>query len=220
MLARKTKSADLTPVRAALEAPVPANAAELAARADRARAALAAAEQAKADARTTAPEEARQAVAKARAALDNALVQRDVADRLGEDDGPTDEAIEALEDAFEQAKGRLANLESAGSAWDAEINRRRALLEAAIDDLNEATAPWRDAVEKAIDEQMSAAVAALGEARAALRALDPWRAPRAELFEPKVSGEGHYPCPSAVELPADARTFLNAKWAAHRRLLR
>lgn len=221
------KKAEVSPVRAALDMPLPAGIASLQTALNKAREAFHAAESARENARSTGLEDAKAYANRTRRALDTAIVQREVADRLGDDEGaPSHEAISALEDEHEAALAKLASLESSGGAYDDEVDRRRDLLDNATRDLRQAFGPWRRNVEEAADRQLEFAVFALGEARAALAKLDVFRSIKPPLSEWRVFqpatpyAAARYDYPESVAVGADIAEMLNVLWHSERVLNR
>lgn len=222
------KKAEVSPVRAALDTPLPAGIASRQTALNKAREAFHAAESARDNARSTGLEEAKAGVNKTRRALDTAIVQREVADRLGDDDdgAPTHEAISALEDAYEAALAKLASLESAGSSYDGEVERRRSMLDNAASELQREFQSWRRGVEEAADRQLEQAIFALGEARAALTKLNPFATTSPPLHERRVFQPAdaylyaNYDYPESVTTSAEINDVLQSVARADRDLLR
>lgn len=199
-------------VRAALDAPLPSKVAALAAAVERARKAVDQAKAAGNEARVVVPQKARQAVAVARRALDTAYVQQDIADRLGEDDGPSDADIEALEKAHTDAVARLASAESAGVVWDEQIEQRKAALRDALSELENETAPWYQRAKDAVDAQMAHAAALLGEANRACYRLRMTGGYLPSI--PRAFREGSYPFPESIEIRDEIEALTETRFRA------
>lgn len=200
-------------VRWALDMPLPPKVAALATAVERARKAVDEARTAGNEARIVAPQKARRAVELARRTLDTAYVQQDIANRLGEDDGPSDADIEALEKAHTDAVARLASAESAGVVWDEQIERRKAALRDALDALELETNAWYQRAKDAIDAQMAHAAALLGEARCACHRL---RITGGSLpYIPRAFREGSYPFPESIEIRDEIEALTETRFRAH-----
>src|SRR5690606_861417 len=86
--------------------------------------------------------------------------------------------------------------------------RRGKLLDDAIDVFDEAIKPWWEAVKVAADQQLASSIYGLGEARAIVRRLDPWRHSPPPIHESRIFQDGagayidkSYDYPRAARVP-------------------
>jgi len=105
----------------------------------------------------------------AEAALSKAIARRTVADRLGDDDGPSDAEIAALEDKVEAEQLKVAQFTPTIRAYEEERERRRQLLKDSIAELEAIFGPYDRAILDASDEQTQIAADMYGQAVAAVR---------------------------------------------------
>lgn len=157
----------------------------------------------------------------AKSKLRQAIARKEIADQLGEDDAPTEEDIEALQAKVDEIEDGLASVGERRAAFEAELDRRRALLSEAVQELKAAFAPWSGAVLDACDEQIADAVFRLGEAMKVVEQVERWRTHRIEAISvPKVTQEGRHRGPDTIDLPRNVKEVLEAWWRGYRQLLR
>lgn len=201
----KPRAPEMTPVAAALASPLPAGAdaalekIEAAVRAKKTAYEVLAAARSD-DAKTAVDTE----LTKAQSALQRAYAQREVAERLGDDDAPDDETIAALETVVAAAKAKADGFTPKIAALEHEHERRREILRSAVDSAGAILRPFESALDAAIGAQVELAANLLGEAQAAERVkqnLGDLQFPATLQSKPGgrgFTGTGHAPAPETL----------------------
>lgn len=186
----RTGVADMTELAAALNAPIPAGIEEAARKVEEAMAAFEVANSAFQESRSlNMPAQLRVAVEKAEDALQEAVIKREVADRLG-DDGPTPEEIDALEKALSVAIAARGSSDVRQNAYREATDERREMLANAQQEMWALVKTWVGSVLAAADRQIAEGVKLIAEAQSAAESLDTWqqRSFPDFRFDPVVSG--------------------------------
>lgn len=139
-------------------------------------------------------------IAHLRQQISEATIRREVADRLGDDDGaPTQAAIDALQAELEAKVVRHADRTTRDVAFATEKERRRQDRLAAARELSELLRPGSEALLKAADEQLAECARQAGEAYLAVAKLLPEK-PLHEVWLSKVREFGVHDTPEEIEI--------------------
>ncbi|MGE3307800.1 MAG: hypothetical protein AB7I52_17730 [Rhizobiaceae bacterium] len=151
-------------------------------------------------------------------ARNRAYAQRDVAESLGEQsDAPTAETIAALEAAVDVAQAEFDRGQPAPrlAALSDEMERRRKLLEEAVNTANDLYRPWANAIAVAADAQIHDAVQCIAEAYAVTNQVRTgWPSVGQYVSLPKLTGEGRHSTPDTVDVAAATRSISSTIYAA------
>ncbi len=149
-----------------------------------------------------------------------ASVQAEIAERSGENEGPSEEDLKALEAEVEAAKAARDGFEPRIAAYRDELERRRELLSQAINEFAAVEEPFRRRLVEAVDRQVIEAADLFGEAKAAMwikngyEALPSHAAPRFA----KASG-GEHTGTTSLDVPDELMRAYRTLKHAERRLL-
>lgn len=171
----RKESVDILDLAASLRAPIPAGIEEAAKKVEGAIAAFELADAAHKEAKSFGlPRQLQEAVDKAERELQEAVVMREVADRLG-GDGPSHEDIAALEKAVVTS---IAARDSSGvraEAYRKVTEERREVLSQARQEMWTIVEEWVEAAFVAADRQIAEGVRLISEALSAAEKLDTWQ---------------------------------------------
>lgn len=165
----------MTEVQAALSAPVPSGIEQAAKKVEAAMAAFYQADDAHKEAMSLGlPRLLSEAIDKAERELTNAVVMREVADRIG-GDGPSDEDIAVLERAVNVARANLSSSDVRKEAYRKAADERREALAEVRQEMWEIVSGWVGASFEAADHQIAEGVRLISEAQSAAEKLDTWQ---------------------------------------------
>lgn len=154
--------------------------------------------------------------------LQQAVVRREVADRIGDDgDAPSLEEIADLQHKLDAALAERDGRQQKLEAFGREVERRRELLDDAWAELSAQLSAWREPVRKEAEAALEQAARAVSEAYAADQQTDPTGyAARQKPTLPRVVGGGSHTVVGDVSIPREIQDALDVSRQAYRILVR
>lgn len=204
----RKEAIEMTEVHTALGAPIPDNVEGAVKKVEAAMAAFEVAHSAFHEAAAMGlPQLLEAAVEKAERDLTDAVVQREVADRIG-GDGPSDDDLAALESVVAVARANLTSIGTRKAAYQKATDERREALTQAQEEMWQVVQVWVESALEAADRQIAEGVRLISEAQGAADKLATWQQQQRVFPDVRFSsvtkgGDGHRCGRSDVAVPAD-----------------